>query len=117
MKLTTQLAAVIIVAIAGVVAMIYFLTQAGWSEGGIAGLCSGILTAVGTLIVVVRNQVKQADAIEQVQQQVGAGQQAAARTLETVVKQTNGLSTAERVAIAQLTAAATIAELKSQGHL
>lgn len=117
MKLTTQLAVVICVAIAGVVAMIYFLTQAGWSEGGIAGLCSGILTAVGTLVVVVRNQVKQADVLEQMQRQIGAGQRDQASTLDTVVEQTNGKSSRERQDIAERAAAATVATLKQEGHL
>lgn len=58
MKLTTQLTIVICAGIAGMVAMVAFLSAAGWSEGGIAGMVTGIGSVVTGLIVAVRAQAK-----------------------------------------------------------
>lgn len=121
LKLTTQLAVVICVGIAGMVTIVVFLSRAGWSETGIAGIVASTLTAVGVLIPVVRNQVKQSEQIDQVQRQIGAGQRDQASTLNTVVKQTNGMATEERKQIAaeaaQEAAAQTIAALRQAGHI
>lgn len=97
MKLTNQLTAVIIVAIAALVAMVYLLSSAGWSEAGIAGMVTGIATAVGALIVSIRNQGKQNETLER--------QDA---TLAKIEHQTNSLSDEERQEIADRAAVAVV---------
>lgn len=88
MKLNTQLTIVICVGIAGMVAMVAFLSAAGWSEGGIAGMVTGIGSVVTGLIVAIRNQNKTSETL--------ADQDV---KLDQVVHQTNGLSAAERKTI------------------
>lgn len=101
MKLTTQLTVVIVAGILGMVAMVVFLSYAGWSEGGIAGMVTGLMTSVGALIVVVRNQVKTSEQIDNVQRQINAGQQDASGQLEVIARQTNGITSDERQDIAE----------------
>lgn len=90
MKLNWQLVTVIGIGVAGLVAMIYFLAEAGWSEGGITGMVAGIAAALGSLIVLVRGQQTAAASIERLD-----------RKTDTVIAQTNGLSDIERNDIAQ----------------
>jgi hypothetical protein len=102
MKLTTQLTVVICVGIAGMVAMVAFLSAAGWSEGGIAGMVTGIGSVVTGLVVAIRNQNKTQETLQD-QNEV----------LDRVVEQTNGKSEAEVQRIALLA----VAEAKRQGLL
>lgn len=88
--LTWQLVTVIVAGIAGLVAMVFFLSTAGWSEGGIAGMVTGIGAVVTGIIVTVRGQQNQ-------QAQTAALD----RKVDTVVAQTNGLSELERLDIAR----------------
>jgi hypothetical protein len=111
MKITTQLTVIICVAIAGLVAMIWFLSDAGWTEGGITGMVTGLGTAIGILIAAVRNQGKQAEQMELLQRALGAGQQTQVAKLDTVVKQTNGMHTAQLEEVAQRAAAAAVAHI------
>lgn len=90
MKLSTQMAVVIVAAIGGLVVMIYLLTAAGRSTADVIGLVTGIGTAVALLIAAIRNQVKTDEKVEQVQMQVGAGQRDVAERIDQVVQQTNG---------------------------
>jgi hypothetical protein len=101
MRISTQLAIVIVAGIAGLVAMVVLLVQAGWSVGDISGLVAGLGTAAGTLIVVLRNQARQG---EQLDDQDGK--------LDRIVEQTNGLSDAERQAIAERAAAAVVRQFR-----
>lgn len=103
MKLTTQLTIVICVGIAGMVAMVAFLSSAGWSEGGIAGMVTGIGSVVTGLIVTIRAQTKTQEQLTQQDQQ-----------LATIEKNTNGLSAQERQDIAERAAAAAIAALQKK---
>ena len=91
MKLTTQLTIVICVGIAGMVAMVAFLSSAGWSEGGIAGMVTGIGSVVTGLIVAIRNQNKTQETLQD-QNEV----------LDQVVHQTNGQLSARDERIAEL---------------
>ena len=86
--------------------MVYFLSAAGWSEGGIAGMVTGIGSVITGLIIAVRNQNKTQETL--------AGQD---EKLATIEKQTNGLSTRERQDIADRAAAAAIAQLSQAGQL
>lgn len=99
MKLSTQLTIVICVGIAGMVAMVAFLSAAGWSEGGIAGMVTGIGSVAGTLIVAIRNQ-------QQTQQTLTRQDE----KLEVIERQTNGLSHDEREDIARRAARAALEE-------
>ena len=94
MRLTTQLTIVICTAIVALLAMVYFLSAAGWSQSSIIGMVTGIGTAVALLIGAIRQNAKQAEALDQLQQQVGTGQRVADDKLDTVVHQTNGVSDA-----------------------
>lgn len=103
MKLTTQLTIVICSGIAGMVAMVAFLSAAGWSEGGIAGMVTGIGSVITGLVVTVRAQAKTQETL-----------QAQDAQLTTIERQTNGLSTRERQDIADRAAAAAIASLRQR---
>jgi uncharacterized transporter YbjL len=115
MKLTTQLTVVICAGIAGMVAMVVFLSYAGWSEGGIAGMVTGTLTAVGALVVVVRNQVKTSEQIDNVQRQINAGQQDQSGQLEVIARQTNGITSDERQDIAERAVKTAMAQMRDRG--
>lgn len=97
MKLNNQLAVVICVALVALVGMVYLLSTAGWSEAGIGGMVTGVFTAVGALIVALRNQGKQTETLER--QDV---------TLAKIEHQTNSLSDDERQEIADRAAVAVI---------
>jgi hypothetical protein len=105
MRLSTQLTVVICVGIAGLVAMVAFLSSAGWSEGGIAGMVTGIGSVITGVIVAVRNQAKTQETLALQDEQ-----------LATIERQTNGLSTAERQEIAERAASAAIAKLREGGR-
>jgi pyridoxal/pyridoxine/pyridoxamine kinase len=100
------LAIVIVAGIAGLVAMVAFLAQAGWSEGGIAGMVTGIGSIITGLILSLRNQAKTQETL--------ADQNV---TLDRVVEQTNGLSDRERQDIAQRAATSVVEDLRRQGLL
>jgi hypothetical protein len=105
-KLSTQLAAVIVAGVLGMVGMIVGLAVlADWSDGAIIGMMSGIGSVLVTAIVTLRGQQKQAEVLES--QNV---------TLDRVVEQTNGLSDRERQDIASRAAAAVIDGLKRSGQ-
>ncbi|MEV6297860.1 hypothetical protein AB0M02_00470 [Actinoplanes sp. NPDC051861] len=103
MRLTTQLTIVICVGIAGMVSMVAFLSAAGWSEGGIAGMVTGIGSVVTGLIVAVRAQAKTQEQLTQQDEQ-----------LATIAHQTNGLSSEEREDIARRAAAAALTAYREQ---
>lgn len=104
MKLTNQLAAVIIVGVLGLAAMVVCLAVwAEWSDGAVVGMVAGIGSAVTAAIISVRGQQKTAETLD--------GQN---RVLDTITEQTNGLSTQERQDIANRAADAAVAKLKSE---
>jgi hypothetical protein len=110
-KLSNQLAAVIIVGVLGLAAMVVCLAVwADWSDGAVVGMVSGIGSAVAAAIIAVRGQQKTAETLD-----------AQDKVLDRVVEQTNGLSDRERQDIAlraaEAGAAAAIARMKSEGHL
>lgn len=112
-RLSNQVAAVIIVGIIGVAGMVVCLALwADWSDGAVIGMLSGIGAAVTAAIVAVRGQVKTQEAVDQVQMQVGAGQRLTDKKLETVVRQTNGMSTEQLNAVAAAAADAAIARYR-----
>lgn len=88
-QLTWQLVVVIVAGIVGMVGMIAFLSAAGWSEGGIAGMVTGIGGVATGLIVVVKGQQNTNERIAEI-----------AEKTDTVVSQTNGLAAHERQDIA-----------------
>jgi hypothetical protein len=109
MRLTNQVAAVIIVGIIGVAGMVVCLALwADWSDGAVIGMLSGIGAAVTAAIVAVRGQAKTQEAVDQVQMQVGAGQRITDRKLETVVRQTNGMTSEQIGAVADAAADAAV---------
>lgn len=116
MKISTQLAVVIVAGIVGMVSMVAFLTAAGWSEGGIAGMVTGTLTAVGALVVVVRNQVKASEQIDNVQRQINAGQRDQSGQLEVIARQTNGITSEERQNIAERAVTSAMQRIQDGRH-
>jgi phage I-like protein len=90
---------------------------AHWSDGAIIGMFSLFASIATGIIVTVRNQQKNGETLDQLQQQIGTGQRVADAKLSTVVEQTNGPSHAALVRTAQQAAIATIAELKNSGHI
>lgn len=91
MKLTTQLTIVIVAGITGMVAMVAFLSAAGWSEGGIAGMVTGIGSVITGLIVTVRAQAKTQETLIAQDAQ-----------LSTIEKNTNGRLTVRDQRITEL---------------
>jgi hypothetical protein len=103
MKLTTQLTIVICVGIVSGSALVYGLAAfAHWPSGAVVGLIGALGVAMGTLVVQLRSNAKLADQDKQ---------------LDTIVRQTNGLSDQERQDIAQRAVETAIASLKESGHL
>lgn len=90
MKLNWPTVTVLSIGAVCMVAMVYFLSAAGWSEGGIAGLVTGIGAVITSIIVQLRGQQNQAHQLD-----------ALDRKTDVVVAQTNGLSDRERQDIAQ----------------
>lgn len=88
-NLTWQLVTVIGVSVVGLVAMIAFLSAAGWSEGGIAGMVTGIGAVATSIIVQVKGQQTAAERMTELD-----------RKTDTIVAQTNGLADHERQDIA-----------------
>lgn len=88
-QLTWQLVVVIVAGIIGMVGMVAFLSAAGWSEGGIAGMVTGIGGVATGIIVVVKGQQNTNDRIAEI-----------AEKADTIVTQTNGVSELERRDIA-----------------
>ncbi len=100
MKLTTQTAVVICFAIVASCALVLGLAvYAHWSDGAVVGLIAAVLAGAGTLIVQLRNHRQTADSLTQQD-----------RKLETIERQTNGLSDIERQDIAARAAEAAIAK-------
>lgn len=113
MKVTNQLVALVAVVLAGMIVMILGLAVlADWSDGAIVGMVSGFGTIATGLIVAIRNQQKTAETLDELQHQLGAGQRVQVDKLETVVKQTNGLSDAERQDVAERAAAAVVRQFR-----
>jgi D-arabinose 1-dehydrogenase-like Zn-dependent alcohol dehydrogenase len=99
-KLTTQLAVVICVGILTMSALVFGLAvYAHWSDGAIVGLIGVAGGALGTLIVQLRSNAKLADQD---------------KTLDTIVRQTNGLSETERQDIAMRAARAVLDSQKGR---
>lgn len=114
MKLTNQLVALIAVVVVGMICMVVALAvYADWSDGAVIGLLAAFGSVASGLVVAVRNQQVTRAALDELQQQVGAGQKDQAVKLETVVRQTNGLSTEERQDIARRAAAEAISQYRS----
>ena len=92
MKLTTQLAVVIGVGIAGIVSLVICLAVfAQWSDGAVIGLATALGAIVIILTVTVRNQAKTAEVLQ--------GQD---DKLDQVVHRTNGQLSARDARIAEL---------------
>jgi hypothetical protein len=90
LKITTQLVVMVGIIIAGMVGLVLGLAVlADWSDGAIVGMVSGFGTLATGLIVAVRNQQKTVETLEQQNEQ-----------LDTITRQTNGLSEKEREEIA-----------------
>ncbi len=89
-KITTQVAAVIIVGVLGFTGLILGLAVwADWSDGAIVAMCTAFGALLINTIVSVRNQVQTRETlVDQTNQ------------LDQVIRQTNGLSEAERQDIA-----------------
>jgi hypothetical protein len=97
-KLSNQLAAVLVVGIIGVVSLVVGLAVfAKMSDGAIVGLIGGIGAVIVNLIVVVRGQQKQSEVLENQD-----------RKLQVIERQTNGLSERERQDIAERAAVETL---------
>lgn len=91
MRVTTQLAVVIVSAVLGAVALVLGLAVwADWSDGAIVAMVGAFGSVLVNSIVLVRNQQKTG--------QVLAGQD---EKLEVITRQTNGLSEVERDDVAQ----------------
>lgn len=99
-QLTWQLVVVIVAGIIGMVGMVAFLSAAGWSEGGIAGMVTGIGGVATGIIVVVKGQQNTNDRIADLD-----------RKTDTVVAQTNGLSDHELEDVAQRAAISAVARV------
>lgn len=113
MKITNQLVALVAVVLLGMIGMVLGLAVlADWSAGEIIAAVSGFGTIATGLIVAVRNQQKTAEALDELQHQVGAGQRVQVDKLETVVQQTNGLSDSERQDVAERAAAAVVRQFR-----
>jgi hypothetical protein len=98
--------ALILGVLAGLVGLVVSLAiWADWSDGAIVGMVSAFGTIAAGLIVTVRNQQ---------QTQVTLAHQD--EKLDTIERQTNGLSTQERQEIANRAAAAAIAAYRSTGE-
>jgi hypothetical protein len=98
MKLTNQLTALIIGSVFGVGAMVVCLAVfAKWSDGAVVGMATVFGTIAVNLIVAVRNQQKTAETLEHQDEK-----------LETIERNTNGLSMREREDIAARAAEAAL---------
>lgn len=85
MKLTTQLAVVIITAIIGIGGLIVGLAVlADWSDGAIIGMVTAFGAVIVNSVIAVRNQAKTAEVLT-----------AQTEQLDTITEQTNGKSDAE----------------------
>lgn len=101
MKVTTQLAFVIITGLVGFVGLILGLAVlADWSDGAIIGLATAFGAVLVNTILAIRNQARTAETL--VAQDV---------KLDTITHQTNGLSEAERRDIAERAAEAAVTKL------
>jgi hypothetical protein len=111
MKITTQLTVVICTGIVGMLGLVVGLAVlAQWSDGAIIAMVTAFGAVIVNTVIAVRNQAKTAEVLQ--------GQD---DKLDTVVKQTNGLSEIERQDIAdraaEAGAIAVIAKLKSDGKI
>lgn len=115
MRITNQLVALVAVVGLGMVGLVLGLAVlADWSDGAIVGMVSGFGSVAVAILVAVRNQQHTAQALDELQQQVGAGQRHQTDTLDQVVKQTNGLSETERQDIAERAAASVVRQFRGQ---
>lgn len=118
MKLTKELVVLIGILMLGAVGLVLGLAVlANWQDGSIIGMLSLFGSLATGIIVAVRNQQKTVEQIDQLQRVVATGQRVQDNQLSTVIEQTNGPSHAAMLATAQQAALATVAELKTQGHL
>lgn len=91
MKLSTQVAVVIVVSLLGFVGLILGLAVlADWSDGAIIGMATAFGAIIVNTVIAVRNQAKTREVLQH------QGEQ-----LDTVVRQTNGMSDAEKQQIAE----------------
>lgn len=115
MKVTTQTVVLVGIIMAGMVGLVLGLAVlADWSDGAIVGMVSGFGTIAATLIIAIRNQQATRVTLDQLQQQLGTGQRTQVDLLDTVVKQTNGLSEAERQDIAERAAVSVVRQFRAQ---
>jgi len=103
MKISTQTAAVACTAIVTIAGLVFGLaTFAHMDDGALIGLATAAGAVLGNLVVQLRSNVKLA---------------AQDRQLDTIVKQTNGLSERERQDIAERAVAALIEKLREEKGL
>ena len=113
-QLTTQFVVLVGIILFGMVGLVLGLAAlTDWTDGSIIGIVTAFGSLATGLIITVRNQQQTRGAIDDLQQQVGAGQRDQTHKLDTVVRQTNGLSEAERQDIAERAAAAAVRQWSS----
>lgn len=105
--ISTQLTVVIVVGLLGFVGLILGLAVlADWSDGAIIGMATAFGAVIVNTVIAVRNQQKTAETLDDQDSK-----------LQTIVRQTNGLSEEERQDVAQRAAAAairaTVSELRA----
>lgn len=101
MKLTNQLVVLILGTVIGLGALVVCLAVwANWSDGAIVGMVTAFGTIALNVIVAVRNQQKTNETLDTQNEK-----------LETIERQTNGLSAAERADVAERAAAAALARM------
>ena len=116
MKLSTQAAVVIslgILAVCGLVAVLAI--YADMDSAALIGLAVAASSLLGNLVVQLRSNAKLAEqdkTLDELQQALGAGQRASMTKLDTVVKQTNGLSDTEKQDIAERAAASVVQQFR-----
>lgn len=99
MKITTQLAAVIVVGLLGFVGLILGLAVlADWSDGAIIGMATAFGAVIVNTVIAVRNQQKTAEVLVHQDEK-----------LDTITRQTNGVSHDERQDIANRAVRAALA--------
>ncbi len=104
MKITTQLAAVIVVGLLGFVGLILGLAVlADWSDGAIIGMATAFGAVIVNTVIAVRNQQKTVETLVHQDEK-----------LDTITAQTNGLSDRERQDIAHRAATAALAQREEQ---
>jgi hypothetical protein len=106
-KLSNQLALVVVTGVVGFVGLILGLAVlADWSDGAIIGLATAFGAVIVNTIIAIRNQARTAEVLTQQDEK-----------LDTITTQTNGLSGREKQDIAERAARAVVTGLKEAGHL